>query len=115
VAELDLNRMVAYSLRIGVLLGALLSLGGLGLWAVRGFNVADANPSEDVLGMVGLAFSGSVTGVVYIGVLLLIATPIFRVALSAVYFSVGKDKGYVGITLLVLAMLIFALFSRAVV
>ncbi len=73
----------------------------------------------DVVGIVRSSFSGNVTsivtGIVYLGVLLLIATPIFRVAISVLYFGLEKDKRYVGITLLVLAMLIFALFSKAIV
>ncbi len=115
MARLDLNRIVAYSLRTGVLVGALLSLAGLALWAVRGFDASEASPGADVVGIVGSGFSGNVTGVIYLGVLLLIATPIFRVAISALYFGLEKDRRYVGITLLVLAMLIFALFSKAVV
>ncbi len=115
MALLDLNRIVAYSLRIGVFVGSALSLAGLVLWSAQGSDASKVNPSSDVVGMVRSGFSGSVTGVVYLGVLILIATPIFRVVVSVVYFGLEKDKEYVGITLLVLAMLIFALFSKAVV
>jgi len=50
-------------------------------------------------------------GIVYLGVIVLIATPIFRVAISSIYFAVEKDHAYAGITLLVLAMLLVALYS----
>lgn len=50
-------------------------------------------------------------GIVYLGVIVLIATPIFRVAISSIYFAVEKDRTYVGITLLVLWMLLIALYS----
>jgi uncharacterized membrane protein len=67
-----------------------------------------------VVGLLGSSIGGNVAGVVYLGVILLIATPIFRVAVSVVYFGMEKDREYVGITLLVLAMLVFALLYQAV-
>ncbi len=106
---------MAYSLRIGVLSGALLSSAGLALWALQGFTASDANPGSNVAKLVASSFAGNVTGVVYLGVLLLIATPIFRVAVSAFYFGMEKDGKYVGVTLAVLSMLIFALFSGAII
>jgi len=53
-------------------------------------------------------------GIVYLGVIVLIATPIFRVAVSSIYFVVEKDRTYAGITLLVLGMLLVALYSGVV-
>jgi uncharacterized membrane protein len=112
---MDLNRLLAYSLRVGVLIGAGLSLAGLGFWAVRGFGPVDSINSSNVYSLLTSAIMGNPTGIVYLGVIILIATPIFRVALSVVFFAFEKDGKYVAITLLVLGMLVFALVSGAVV
>ena len=50
-------------------------------------------------------------GFIQLGLLLLIATPVARVAFSVWGFSEEKDKMYVGITLLVLAILLYSLFG----
>ncbi len=92
-------------------MGAILSFVGLALWAADGFKAASFAPTSDVYGAIVSGFSGSLTDVVYLGVMVLIATPIFRVALSVAYFGAERDKRYVGITLVVLAMLLFALVS----
>ena len=55
--------------------------------------------------------TGAPSGLVYLAIVLLIATPVLRVALSTVYFANAGDKKYVVITLAVLAMLLFALLS----
>ena len=108
---MDLNKIVSYSLRAGVLTSAILSLAGLGLWAYGGFKVLGPSTLLGIPVIVGSAISGDATSIIYLAVILLIATPIFRVAVSSVYFAAERDERYVGITLLVLAMLIFALFS----
>ncbi len=108
---MDLNRLVSVSLRAGVSIGALLSFVGLAVWAADGFKAASFAPTSDIYGAIISGLSGNLTGIVYLGVMVLIATPIFRVALSAAYFGAERDKRYVGITLVVLAMLLFALVS----
>jgi len=97
-----------------VLTGAFLSLVGLSIWAAQGFNNPDTINNSDVLSVLASGFNGNAAGIAYLGMIILIATPIFRVALSALYFGVQKDLRYVAITLLVFAMLLFALFSRTV-
>jgi len=51
-------------------------------------------------------------GLIQLGLLLLIATPIARVALSVVEFARERDWLYVTTTLIVLAVLIFSLAGR---
>ncbi len=108
---MDLNRIVAQSLRVGVLTSAFLSLLGLVLWASGGFRSVTVPSVLNVVDIVRVAFTGDLTGIVYLGVLLLIATPIFRVAVSSAYFAVEKDWAYAVITIAVLGMLLFALYS----
>ena len=108
---MDLNRTVAQSLRIGVLVAALLSLLGLSLWAIGGFGSVSVPASLSLGDILRLILTGDLTGIVYLGVIVLIATPIFRVAISSIYFAAEKDRAYTGITILVLAMLLVALYS----
>jgi uncharacterized membrane protein len=56
-------------------------------------------------------FVGNPSGLVYLGIAVLVATPVVRVALSTFYFAHESDRRYVLITLAVLSMLIFALVS----
>ena len=108
---MDLNRLVAYLLRVGVILGASLALIGLTLWATQGFGNPGPIGSYDILSVFDSAWTGSASGIVYLGIIILMATPILRVSLSTLYFSKERDGKFVAITLIVLAMLLFALFS----
>ncbi len=110
---MDLNKLVSYSLRVGVLVSAVLSLLGLVLWGARGFDILEPSATVGISGIVNSALAGNATGIIYLAVIILIATPIFRVAISSLYFASEKDQKYVTITLVVLAMLVFALLSGA--
>jgi uncharacterized membrane protein len=48
--------------------------------------------------------------VIQLGLILLIATPVARVALSLLAFAVQKDKMYVVVTAIVLGLLVYSLF-----
>jgi uncharacterized membrane protein len=54
-----------------------------------------------------LTFQGR--GLIQLGLLLLIATPIARVAFSVAAFALQRDRLYVVVTLIVLAVLIYSL------
>jgi uncharacterized membrane protein len=56
-----------------------------------------------------LAFRGR--GLIQLGLLLLIATPVARVALSVAAFAVQRDRLYVVVTLIVLAVLMYSLMG----
>ena len=56
-----------------------------------------------------IAFHGQ--AIIQFGLLLLIATPVARVAFSAVAFASRGDYMYVVITLIVLAVLLYSLFG----
>jgi uncharacterized membrane protein len=57
------------------------------------------------------SFSGR--GIIQLGILVLIATPVARVAFSIWGFSVGRDKTYVVVATLVLCGLFYGLFGSA--
>jgi uncharacterized membrane protein len=56
------------------------------------------------------ALTGSGRGIIQLGLLLLIATPVARVVVSAVGFGRQRDFIYVALTLFVLAVLLYGLF-----
>ena len=111
---MDLNRLISYSLRVGVLSSALLSLTGLAVWAATGFPDLGVASGSNIGITIGSAMSGNAGGLIYLAVAVLVATPVFRVALSTFYFASQDDKKYVAITLIVLSMLILALLSGVV-
>ena len=57
------------------------------------------------------ALAGKPYAIIELGMLVLILTPIVRVALSVFFFLAERDSLYVGITLFVLTVLAFSLFS----
>ena len=48
-------------------------------------------------------------GIIQLGLLLLIVTPVVRVAFAVAAFALERDRFYVGVTLMVLAILIYSL------
>lgn len=57
------------------------------------------------------AFALHSAGIIQLGLLLLIATPIARVLFSVIAFLVERDLMYVVVTLIVLSVLLFSLFG----
>lgn len=58
-----------------------------------------------------LIATGDGAAIVQLGLLLLIATPIARVVFAVVGFAIERDRLYVGVSLVVLAVLMISLFS----
>ncbi len=117
--EQKLEDMIAHLLRAGVVAAALIVIGGaipyLGTnaWGHPDYQTFHGEPDslKSVPGTVKAAFSGDLRGVMQLGLLLLIATPIARVALSAIAFAVERDRMYVLFTLIVLTVLMYSLFG----
>ncbi|HYB74048.1 MAG TPA: DUF1634 domain-containing protein [Candidatus Sulfotelmatobacter sp.] len=122
--------VISYGLRIGVLVSAaIVSIGVLWMAATRDTGYANILPHHlrDMLtfhqtsgpgyfptslaAVVRGAAAGRPYAVIGLGMLLLIATPVVRVALSVFFFLAQRDWLYVGITLLVLGVLLVSLFS----
>ena len=108
---MDLNRLVSYSLRVGVFVSALLSVVGLSVWVAGGFKSILPAVGSQIAATIGTAVSGDVSGIIYLAIAILIATPVFRVAVSSAYFARERDSKYVMISLAVFSMLVFALVS----
>jgi uncharacterized membrane protein len=113
--EMFLGRL----LRWGVLLAALVVFVG-GVWFVassyevpQDYRVFRGEPVElrAVPQIVQQAVALYPLGLIQLGLLLLIATPVARVVFSVLGFALERDWMYVVITLLVLGLLIYTLTS----
>ena len=110
--ELAVN-IIGWTLQGGVIISAAVILLGVILLPFRsgGFSAQRLLTFPQNLGAV---WSGLLTlqpqSVITLGLLLLIATPVMRVAVSTAVFLLEKDRKFVVITLLVLAILLFSMF-----
>jgi uncharacterized membrane protein len=68
-------------------------------------------PLRTVPGILALTAHGDPRGIIAFGILLLMATPVARVVFSVWAFARERDRLYVGITLVVLALLLYSLFQ----
>jgi len=113
VTDAQVQRAVGNLLRGGVLTAAAVVLaGGLLFLARHGVERPDYHAFRgeplDLRGLRGtLADVAALRGrgIVQLGLLLLIATPVARVALTAVAFAFERDRTYLLVALLVLALL----------
>jgi uncharacterized membrane protein len=111
--------IIGVMLRVGVLLAAAVVLAGAVCYlAGYGHSPSDyrafhGEPADlrSVPQIIHHAFSLRCRGIIQLGLLLLILTPIARVAFSVVAFWLEKDRMYVIMTLVVLANLIYSLFG----
>lgn len=115
-----LEVVIANLLRAGVTFAAFLVLTG-GLVFVIRHGLAPANYSvfagrpADLRHWVDiLRAAGSLRGrgIIQLGLLFLIATPVARVAFAAFAFAMERDWLYVGISTIVLVVLLYSLLAR---
>jgi uncharacterized membrane protein len=105
-------------LRAGVLLSAfVVFVGGVIYLAHHGWEPADyrtfREPVPELTNprlIVRSALGGGARGLIQLGLLLLIATPVARVVFSVVAFTRQRDWTYVALTAVVLVILLFSLF-----
>lgn len=117
VTDDRLARWIGNLLRLGVAAAAALVLLGGVLYLARhggeapAYHVFHGEPSQfrTVGGIAGAAATLSGRGIIQLGLLLLVATPIARVALAALGFALERDRVYVAVSLTVLATLLFSL------
>jgi uncharacterized membrane protein len=117
--EHRLEVMIGTVLRVGVLLSALVVAGGGAVFILRhgwehaNYTVFRGEPAElrTIGGILAEAFSFSGRDIIQLGLLTLIATPVIRVGFSAYAFARLGDYKYVGITLIVFALLLYSLFG----
>jgi uncharacterized membrane protein len=109
-------------LRVGVILSATIVLLGAVIYLARhGTEERDytqfrGEPPKytSMPDIASAAWQGEGRAIIQLGILLLLATPVARVALSAVGFGLERDKLYVFFTLVVLTLLLLSLSGVAV-
>jgi len=114
-----IEEMVGNLLRAGVTLSAfVVSVGALIYLARHGRSPADYSvfrgEPEDLRSLSGIIrdamhFHGR--GIIQLGLVLLIATPVARVAFALWGFAAEKDRMYVAFTAIVLAVLLYSLLG----
>jgi len=115
----SIQSLIGYILRIGVLLSSgIVLFGGLIYLSRHGYSLADYKVFHDesaryadISKLVPAALSFHGRDIMQLGLIVLIATPIARVLFSALGFLLEKDYLYVGICLLVLAIIGFSMLN----
>ncbi len=114
-----LESFIGNLLRAGVLLAATIVMAGAVVYLVqhhsdkasyRTFSF-EGTDVRTLPGIVRSAAQFRGEGLIQFGLLLLIATPIARVALAVVGFYLERDHLYVAVSLIVLAVLLFSLMQ----
>ncbi len=122
VSDHDVQQAIGGLLRIGVIIAAVVTcMGGVLLLVQHGgdpvaHRTFQGEPAalESIVSIVRGAASFKGDAIAQLGLLLLIATPVARVAFTLVAFALQGDRKYVLITSIVLALLVYALgFGKA--
>lgn len=119
ISDHDVELRLATLLRVGVFAAAALVLAGGAIYLIRYGSVPPHHETytgepEDlkrVGGIVKGALAPGGRGLIQLGLLVLIATPVARVAFSLYAFARQRDRTYVLITAFVLALLVGSLLQ----
>jgi uncharacterized membrane protein len=114
-----LEAILGNLLRAGVILSASVVFAGACIYLFRhahepaDYHVFRGEPADfrTIPGIIRSTIGGHGRGLIQLGLLFLIATPIARVALSIVAFSLERDHLYVGFTVIVLVILLYSLLG----
>ena len=115
-SEQQLEYWLSNILKSGVLISSTIVLIGGILYLIRhgaepaNYHIFQGEPAlfRSPAGVVTSIFSGYRRGIIQLGILVLIATPILRVAFSVLAFIRQRDFNYIILTLLVLSGLIYS-------
>jgi uncharacterized membrane protein len=115
------ENIIGTLLLTGIILSAAVVFTGAVIFLVRhggspaDYKVFKGEPSDlrSVRGVVERATHLSGRGIIQLGLLLLIATPVARVAFAIYGFAAEGDRLYVGFTIIVLAVLFYSLLGGA--
>ncbi len=118
-SDRDVEQLVGNLLRAGVVLASVVVLAGGLLYLVRhgtapaDYRVFRGEPADlkGVFGILRDATSLSGRGLIQLGLLLLLATPVARVALTVFAFARQRDRLYAGVALFVLSVLLYSLIA----
>ncbi len=115
----DIQSIIGWVLRIGVVTSiCIVFIGGVIYLSRHGSSIADYHTFkgvplfvQDTRGIIHGILTGRGRAIIQAGIILLIATPVIRVAFSAVGFIIEKDHLYTALTLIVLSIIVFSMLS----
>ncbi len=122
LTDKDMELLIGWFLRLGVVTACIVAvMGGIiylyehGMELVPDYKTFKGEPVSFTTfsGIIKGLVSGNPANIIQMGVVLLIVTPVLRIVLSLFSFAVQKDKLYVCITLIVLFVILFSMFSGA--
>jgi uncharacterized membrane protein len=114
----EVDRIISALLRFGLLVSAAVVLTGGVIFLLRhgtqtvSYQIFRSEPRSyrEIARILGESARFRGRGFIMAGLILLIATPVMRVAFSVVAFIRQRDRVYVAVTLLVLGILLFSVF-----
>jgi uncharacterized membrane protein len=121
VTDRSIERSVSVLLMAGVILAGSVTLLGAVVFLIHhwaetvNYSTFHSQPRVDriISGIVTGAISGRARSIIQLGMLLLIATPVARVAFSLFGFAAERDRTYVVVTTIVLVVLLYSLIGGA--
>ncbi len=120
LGDRDLQKIIGTLLRFGVITASVIALiGGIIYLFVHGMEIRPAYNTfhgeplayTNLGGIINKVFSLDARGIMQLGTVVLIMTPILRVVCSLFSFALERDRLYVVITLVVLSVILFSMFS----
>ena len=118
--DVQVETIIGNLLRWGVMIAGAIVFAGAAIYLSRhgteapNYQVFRGEPTDlkTLSGIWGQTLTGHGRGLIQLGLLLLIATPIARVAFSLFAFARQRDHLYVGVTLFVLSVLLYSLLGK---
>ncbi len=115
-----LEIIIGYTLRIGVVTAAIIVLIGGVLYLIQNHSEVThyhtfhsaASRTDNISGIVRNIRELNMLGIIQLGLLVLIATPLLRVIFSVIVFVLENDVLYAAATLIVLIVLLYSFFIR---
>ena len=115
--DTQIDTIIGNLLRIGVVIASATILVGGMIYLIRhgatqpNYRVFSGEPADlrNLTGIAQNALSFSGRGIIQLGLLFLIATPLARVIFSIMAFTAQRDRIYVIVTLIVFAILLYSL------
>jgi len=118
----DVEERVGNLLRIGLQIATTVVVVGAAIYLARHggeppeYRIFHGEPPDlrGIPGIIGLVADVRGRGIIQLGLLILLATPVARVVFSVVAFAMQRDRLYIGITLFVLLVLLYSIVGTYV-
>jgi uncharacterized membrane protein len=116
-SDQQVEQTIGNLLRFGLMIATAVVLAGAAVYLARhgseqpDYRLFHGEPADlrGVSGIVHEALQRSGRGLIQLGLLFLLATPVVRVAFSILAFALQRDRLYVGVTLVVLGVLLYSI------